>query len=208
MRIRGVSAMQDTRTAQRCAVSRLTGSLLCICQSSEIGFRTFRDGAGVGLAPDVLDVMKVRSAGSALRWWDMYRSEIAKCRRAGGRWRAGRVLRDLEAASYRPVRWRLFHSSWTVEHKSAGTQDRMPLAMCVRARDLRHTGCSGLATALRRGDGRVSRSVDAGLPGDLHGVAARGRSDIRDVAISRWQTWVRWLGSAYGPAVHRPSACS
>ncbi|HEV2640956.1 MAG TPA: hypothetical protein VGX23_37925 [Actinocrinis sp.] len=27
----------------------------------------------------------------------------------------------------------------------------------------------------------------------------RGRSEVSNVAIGRWQTWVRWLGSAYGP---------
>jgi hypothetical protein len=27
----------------------------------------------------------------------------------------------------------------------------------------------------------------------------RGRSEVSDVAIGKWQTWVRWLGSAYGP---------
>lgn len=27
----------------------------------------------------------------------------------------------------------------------------------------------------------------------------RGRSSVTEVAIGRWQTWVRWLGSAYGP---------
>lgn len=27
----------------------------------------------------------------------------------------------------------------------------------------------------------------------------RGRSEVGDVAIGRWQTWARWLGSAYGP---------
>jgi hypothetical protein len=27
----------------------------------------------------------------------------------------------------------------------------------------------------------------------------RGRGSVSEIAIGRWQTWVRWLGSAYGP---------
>ena len=28
---------------------------------------------------------------------------------------------------------------------------------------------------------------------------SRGRGSVGEIAIGRWQTWVRWLGSAYGP---------
>ncbi|MBS2965269.1 hypothetical protein KGA66_19625 [Actinocrinis puniceicyclus] len=29
----------------------------------------------------------------------------------------------------------------------------------------------------------------------------RGRTEVTDIAIGRWQTWARWLGSAYGPGL-------